>query len=149
VSSAVVRCVDASIRIFPPLSPLVAAPPMRLVPWSSWSEWSSVGEALLGGGCGVESALERVATWRCRGRLPLAVEVTACLAEARLGDGALSGRPGLSEAVLRSLYALAVVRLVNGATDPQQKGRFAQPVAHLARQLGLPSLLVELRHEAR
>ena len=56
---------------------------------------------------------------------------------------------GLSESALRALYALAVVRLVNGVTDPAQKGRFAAPVASLARAAGLPALLVDVRHEAR
>ena len=55
----------------------------------------------------------------------------------------------MSESALRALYALAVVRLVNGVTDPAQKGRFAAPVASLARSAGLPALLVDLRHEAR
>jgi ribosomal biogenesis protein LAS1 len=76
---------------------------MRLVPWSSWAEWAAVGGALLAGcadGCGAAgadaacAAASRVATWRVRGRLPLAVEVTAALAEARAQDAAFTGRPG-------------------------------------------------------
>jgi len=76
---------------------------MRLVPWSSWGEWAAVGGALLAGcadGCGAAAAdaataaAARVATWRVRGRLPLAVEVTAALAEARAQDAAYTGRPG-------------------------------------------------------
>lgn len=60
-----------------------------------------------------------------------------------------SRRAGLSEAALRALYALAVVRLVNGVTDPGQKGRHAAPVSALARAAGLPPLLVDVRHEVR
>ena len=78
---------------------------MRLVPWASWGEWAAVGGALLAGcadGCGgaaadaAAAAAARVATWRVRGRLPLAVEVTAALAEARAQDAAYTGRPGTS-----------------------------------------------------
>jgi hypothetical protein len=95
---------------------------MRVVPWSSWGEWASVGGALLAGlsatcpaadgGDGVDGvnddgraaadataaacagAASRVATWRARGRVPLAVDVTAALAEARAADSAFTGRPG-------------------------------------------------------
>jgi ribosomal biogenesis protein LAS1 len=86
---------------------------MRLVPWASWTEWAAVGGALLGGcaagGEGVDeasseaaasaaaTAAERVAAWRARGRVPLAVEITAALAEARAQDGAFSNRPGKHE----------------------------------------------------
>ena len=126
---------------------------MRLVPWCGWSEWTSVGAALLSGGDDATVALSRVATWRARGtRLPLAVDVTALLVEARGHDAAytnIAAGTCVSESALRSLYALALVRLVNGATDPKQKGRFAAPVATLARQAGLPPLLVDVRHEVR
>lgn len=127
----------------------------RLVPFSSWAEWSAVAAGLLcdrGDAC--VAALQRVATWRGRGgKLPLAVDCTALLVEASLQDTAFGPcvppYSPLSEAGLRSLYALAVVRLVNGVTDPQQKGRFAAPVATLARNAGLPPLLVDVRHEVR
>ena len=86
----------------------------------------------------------QVAVWRCRGRVPVAVEATAALAEARAAD---TGTPP-SDALARSAYALAIVRLVNGLVDPGQGGARAVSVAGLAARRGLPRLLVDLRHEA-
>ena len=58
----------------------------RLVPWISWDEWAHVKRGLLGdAACGHSDeagrrrcarAVRRVACWRCRGRVPLAVEAT-------------------------------------------------------------------------
>jgi hypothetical protein len=129
---------------------------MRVVPWASWSEWASVGGALLGGlssHCpppahgtddgadednedgsghagrgGVEAravadaaaaacgaAASRVATWRARGRVPLAVDVTAALAEARAADSAFTGRPGACHLCARSAHTQ---RAHAAATEP-------------------------------
>lgn len=49
--------------------------------------------------------------------------------------------------MLRSQYALAIVRLVNGVVDSLQKGKTANSVARLAFEAGLPRILVDLRHE--
>jgi len=132
---------------------------MRLVPWCSWDEWQQVRCALLAGGEGgagpppphpapppldEAAALRRCAVWRLRGRVPLSVDVTAALVEAAAADA----QGSLSDLSLRSLYSLSLVRLVNGVTDPAQRGRSAAPVASLARAAGLPPLLVELRHQA-
>ena len=58
-------------------------------------------------------------------------------------------RHGLvSEALVRLQYSLAIVRLVNGVADSSQKGKVAFSVASLAKQYGLPRLLVDLRHES-
>ncbi len=81
--------------------------------------------------------------------LACACVLTALLRVSRPNMRRHARTPGLSEAALRALYALAVVRLVNGVTDPAQKGRTAAPVSALARAAGLPALLVDIRHEAR
>ena len=47
----------------------------------------------------------------------------------------------------RSATAMTLARLVNGVVDPKQKGRYAAPIATLAREVGLPRFLVDLRHE--
>lgn len=88
---------------------------MRLVPWADWGEWAAVGGALLAGCAGgadadaAAPATARVAVWRARGRLPLAVEVTSALAEARAMDAAFTGRPGAARrqqpAVTRAWHA--------------------------------------------
>lgn len=42
--------------------------------------------------------------------------------------------------------ALAIIRLVNGLIEPLQKQK-PDAVHHLAQTIGLPSLLVDLRHQ--
>ena len=46
------------------------------------------------------------------------------------------------EALLRLQYAMALLRLVNGISDPGQKGRLALSVAQLANDAGVAGLLV-------
>ncbi|GAQ78540.1 hypothetical protein KFL_000140610 [Klebsormidium nitens] len=123
----------------------------RLVPFLSWEEWESVGRDLFAQGTAEnQRGLNRVAAWRYRGRVPVAVESTAELVEIRLRDSSLGCHPAaaLPEQSLRCLYAMSLVRFINGVTDQGQKGRAAIPVATLAEAAGLPRLLVDIRHEA-
>jgi cobyrinic acid a,c-diamide synthase len=48
----------------------------------------------------------------------------------------------------RMVISLAIVRFVNGVTDTAQRGTRAVSVAHLARTLQLPRVLVDVRHES-
>jgi hypothetical protein len=61
-----------------------------------------------------------------------------------------SGAPfaPLSENMLRLAYAAALVRMVNGAVDPSQKGKYAAPVMTLAKRMGIPAVLVDVRMAA-
>lgn len=52
----------------------------------------------------------------------------------------------LSHKELRLLYAMAIIRFVNGLVDREQKGKFAKSIQTLARNIGLPSWFVDLRH---
>jgi len=57
----------------------------RSVPWTSWEEWNQVGDWLQSKeALTVQKGLDRVATWRSRGRVPLGVDSTACFVETRL-----------------------------------------------------------------
>jgi hypothetical protein len=100
---------------------------------------------------GVKEGLEAVAVWRERGGLPHSVESTACLMQihdterrAASADGAQAQR---SEMELRMAYSLAVIRAVNGLVDPGQKGLYADSVMSIAAARGIPSWIVELRHD--
>eukprot|EP00884_Botryococcus_braunii_P021393 jgi/Botrbrau1/7938/Bobra.9_2s0097.1 len=124
----------------------------RLVPWVSWDEWEDTRRGLLYGTPDLQrQALQRVATWRARGRIPLGVDMTACITETRRRDEkftAAKGRYTEMDPVLRLEYSMAIIRLVNGVADSAQKGRKARSVADLASEAGLPRLLVDVRHEA-
>jgi ribosomal biogenesis protein LAS1 len=103
--------------------------------------------------CDLLHAILQVAAWRMRGRVPLGVDSTACLAEAQLRDRAAAAKAttGMttvgaaqpaaatataSDSELRLQYALAVVRMVNGIADSAQRGRVAASVAGLAAAAG-------------
>ncbi len=52
-----------------------------------------------------------------------------------------------SEIERRLLYAAAVLRCVNGLVEPGQRGSSAASVQSLARNVGLPAWVVDMRHE--
>ena len=117
------------------------------MPWSSWDEWAEVKQLLTSPAAEDRSSgIQRVAAWRVRGRVPLAVESTASLAEAMMLDdqqaacssSGVAVGPALTEYSLRLRYALPLIKLVNGVADSQQRGRVASSVAVLSAVAGLP-----------
>lgn len=128
----------------------------RRVPWRDWAEWDRVRSGLCGDDPSARDAsIARVADWRRRGRVPHAVDCTASLLETRSLDAGVPGNVGnvgsgapLSENMLRLAYAAALVRMVNGAVDPSQKGKYAAPVMTLAKRMGIPAVLVDVRMAA-
>ena len=118
----------------------------RAVPWLDWAEWEAVRELLIAPEPERRArGVQRVAAWRSRGRLPVSVETTACLVEIWLSE---RGAQPPSEVQLRLAYSMALLRMVNGICDPSQRGKAASSVLTLARRLGLPPMLVDLRHAA-
>ena len=141
----------------------------RAVPWVDWAEWRGVRDLLFAADLAQRRrGVQRVAAWRSRcaplgplpqpssasssprrcrdrGRLPVSVECTGFIVEAWLSESAL---PPPSEVQLRLAYAMALLRLVNGICDPSQRGKAAGSVMALSRRLGLPPMLVDLRHAA-
>ena len=115
-------------------------PTPRLVPWSSWNEWRAVYvavESIAGGGVdGFPVILSAHASWAQRGRAPLAAASTLALLVRLRAAEADSGALGL-----------LIVRLVNGVADGGQNGSFAASVADIARRVGFPRWIVDLRHE--
>lgn len=100
-------------------------------------------------------AVQRVKALALRGRLPHAVEATSQLTAVALLDplsapaaAALVAAATLQSdsTILQLSYSMLLVRFVNGLLDPFQQSSFAIPLHQLARNLGLPSLFVELRH---
>lgn len=123
----------------------------RSLPFSCWDEWISVKSGLFSGeNLHVALALETVALWRVRGRMPLSVDSTAHLIELRLRDSTANqhGYHRHSESELKLLYSAVIVRAVNGLVDPNQQGIYATSVLTLAERMGLPGWIVELRHDA-
>ena len=121
---------------------------MNETPWSSWEEWRLVRSLLFSetrNPIARRDGCHRVAAWNLRGgKVPLPISATYDLVEAQLLDE--SRMVTLEQ--FRLGYAMALVRLVNGAADDGQRGEFAQSVASLAARIGLPKWLVDVRHES-
>ncbi|KAG5178805.1 Las1-like protein, partial [Tribonema minus] len=124
----------------------------RLLPWQNWDEWVHV-RGLLWSPDPVDrnEGVLRVAAWRCRERVPHAVECTAQLVEVALHEWRCStypGQYGRNSLQLRLMYSSVIVRTVNGLVEAHQKCAHAISIQQIARQIGIPSWLVDLRHDA-
>jgi hypothetical protein len=123
---------------------------LRPTPWSSWESWRRVHCGLFSEDPGDRrNALWIIEAWKSRGKVPVAVENTAVLVQIMLDDPYFtpcSHRETLDS--LRSRYAMAIIRSVNALTDSAQKGSVAASVESLGRSLGIPSWIVDIRHEA-
>lgn len=122
----------------------------KLVPWSSWEEWRFVRDGLFSPF--PAAALRRISAWRSRGSLLIPVDVTAAFVEIRLRDPFF--RSGLaaddameSEEMLAMLYSMAIMRLVNGFVENPHK-KTGRSISELAEAVGIPRVLVDIRHES-
>ena len=124
----------------------MAAARLAVTPWASWAEWEEVYAALfaLDDPSRRKAGVRAVERWRNRMRVPVAIDATASLAEVAMSDAG-AGDP--SEHALCMMYAMTITRMVNGIVDPLQQGQRATSVQFLAREIELPVMLVELRHE--
>ena len=116
-------------------------------PWAGWDEWEEVYALLfaMDDSSARMSGVQHVNVWRLRGNtLPLFVDATATFVELGLLDHAPTP---LSEHAQGLMYAMAITRLVNGIVDPMQQASRALSVKRLAQSVGMPMVLVELRHE--
>jgi Las1-like len=95
-------------------------------------------------------ALNVIEVWKSRGRIPVAIEGTYNIVGVMLRDSYFHPNSELaaSDDELRSLYSIHIIRAVNAVVDIAQKGAVAMSVEGLAKSLGIPGWVVELRHEA-
>ncbi|MCO5575703.1 hypothetical protein L7F22_029506 [Adiantum nelumboides] len=123
----------------------------RAVPWESWQLWNEVREAVFSSSSNrVSAAVNKIAAWRARSSLPVAVEVTWDLISIQRMDPFFCGSPclegSLSNELLCLMYAMAIMRLINGVVDNSKKQSLLS-VADRAETAGLPRMLVDIRHE--
>lgn len=135
---------------------------IELVPWKDVWELQRVGQALLSAADpahdnddAVLQALTCVQEWQRHAiKLPHAVEATAALAtvlwrERQQQQHCGQQQHATTSSELRLAYAAAVVRAVNGLVDTLQQTRaVAMSMTLLSVHLGLPTWLVEIRHDA-
>ncbi|XP_060187122.1 uncharacterized protein LOC132616605 isoform X2 [Lycium barbarum] len=124
---------------------------LKLVPWISWDEWNSIRDSVFSSSPpSVAFALQRISTWRSRGCLPVAVDVTASIIEIQQKDPFfrkdLGGNALQSEEMLSMLYCMAIMRLVNGIVEKTRK-KAVISIAEAANAIGIPRMLIDVRHE--
>lgn len=117
---------------------------LRVTPWADWSEWWELKELLSRGR--VREANERVQCYLIRRRqaVPVAMITTVNLRYQL-------DYPSPDKYSQRLGLAMALVRFVNGMTDrlqPRGENAHAKSVHGLSIDLGLPLILVEIRHQA-
>lgn len=123
----------------------------RITAWSTWTEWQEVYKQLASPDPAARlRGVSRVQTWRTRAKLPVAVDITASFVEVMLNDPEMtpSTQAPRSEHELQLLYAMCVVRLVNGIVDTAQRGASAGSIHQLSQELDWPTWFVQLRHDA-
>ncbi|XP_043722203.1 uncharacterized protein LOC122669497 [Telopea speciosissima] len=123
----------------------------KLVPWLSWDEWDFVRESLFSSSPdSIDAALRRISAWRSRGCLPVAIDVMASIVEIQQKDPFFGeGRANdvlESEEMLAMLYCMAIMRLVNGVIEKTRK-RKEVSIAEAADAIGIPRMLIDIRHE--
>ncbi|XP_020276908.1 uncharacterized protein LOC109851263 isoform X1 [Asparagus officinalis] len=124
----------------------------KLVPWSSWDQWHFVRESLFSSSPdSVAKALQRISAWRSRGCLPVPIDVTAAIVEIQQKDPffreGISSDALNSEELLAMLYSMAIMRLVNCFVEPAHK-KTGRSISELADVVGIPRMLVDIRHES-
>ncbi|XP_021734246.1 uncharacterized protein LOC110700988 isoform X2 [Chenopodium quinoa] len=123
----------------------------KLVPWLNWEEWDFVRLSLFSSSPdSIAKALRRIAAWRCRGCLPIVIEFTASIVEVQQKDPyfreELSNGASDSEDILAMLYTMAIMRLVNGVIE-KTRSKPDMSIADGAVEIGMPRMLVDVRHE--
>lgn len=124
-------------------------PRYSTTPWRSQADLLSVREQIYSASQDDrQQAVDRIMAWKLRGNLPHAVESTALLTDAILHHSNGSANSIFS---IRAVYSAAFTRFVTGFCDiGRNKERSLEPssMLHIAKQIGMPTEFVALRHEA-
>ncbi|CUA72480.1 Pre-rRNA-processing protein las1 [Schizosaccharomyces pombe 972h-] [Rhizoctonia solani] len=118
----------------------------KRVPWANLAELDELCNWVYSDQTDIASkqlAKNRLCAWQVNCPLPHALESVLCFLNAVLLES-----NNTSASTLCQVYALALIRFVNGLVDPLQQGIFAKPIYSLAAQIDLPLWLVELRHRS-
>lgn len=125
----------------------------KAVPWANWSEWRYVKSLLYSDDVSLQwEGIQIVKSWKCRAsNVPVAIESTATFTEFQIKmNEACSMPPGSSmesrKSELHFASALALIRMVNGMIDVEQKGLYSRSVNLVAEDISLPRYFVDLRH---
>lgn len=125
----------------------------KAVPWANWSEWRYVRSLLYSDDVSLQwEGIQIVKSWKGRAsNVPVAVESTATFTEFQIKMNEACSMPPNSgmESRISELHfasALAIIRMVNGMIDVEQKGLYSRSVNMVAEDINLPRYFVDLRH---
>ena len=127
--------------------------PKRLVPWQKWEEWSYVKDLLYSMDYNQQlDGISIVKAWKCRcTAIPISIECTSIFTELLMKIRAIihnrtieSNQMDYSELMYSA--SMALIRMVNGIVDAEQKGVYSKSVNVIAEEVGLPREFVDLRH---
>eukprot|EP00494_Astrolonche_serrata_P032124 UN32393 len=115
---------------------------LRRYPWKDWAEWRSVKNAIFDNNEKHKWAVSMMNMWSSRtNKLPSAIEITRDLVQYSL-------EKNVEHQTKRLILAAIYIRLVNGFTDPLQKGAVSRTVGAISSQIKMPQIFVEIRHTA-
>ncbi|CCK69230.1 rRNA-processing protein LAS1 KNAG_0C01170 [Huiozyma naganishii CBS 8797] len=122
----------------------------RIVPWADKKEldelkyWFYSDEERL-----QLRAINKVKSYKSKGSqyLPHVIESTAQLTNVLIMDKKSLYSDDISREInARLMYTMTLIRFVNGILDPNQRSQFAIPLHTIAKNVGLSSWFVDLRH---
>ncbi|KAL5708427.1 hypothetical protein ACHQM5_019223 [Ranunculus cassubicifolius] len=142
----------------------------KRVPWISWEEWNFVRKSLFSSSPhSIATALDRISMWKLRGSLPIIVDVTASIIRTQqkdpkfrediavlsqfLADIVFLCADDILVVLLCTSVCVCSSQLVNGVIDQDRNKRGKRDNRRLsindsAYEIGLPRILVDIRHEA-
>ncbi|GAM27743.1 hypothetical protein SAMD00019534_109190 [Acytostelium subglobosum LB1] len=128
----------------------------NVVVWFDWDEWTEIYNALYSNDQTAQTAaIKRIAAWKSRGKLPMAVEATSSLVELLASTPTTNTTTtSVSENMRALALGMAINRLVNGVIEshqhraPQNRTMNNRSMFAIAAQMNLPMHFVDIRHEA-
>ncbi|KAJ5074092.1 hypothetical protein M0811_00720 [Anaeramoeba ignava] len=117
-----------------------------IVPWKNQNEWNQVYSDIFSEQIEKQQkALDQIAGWRFRGKIPHAVDITSLLILTLLK---YKNKKYSTELELRLELSTSIIRFVNGLVDSKQKKQHVIPVSNIAKDINLPQFFVEIRHDS-
>ena len=118
----------------------------RCTAWRSRQNWLKVCHDLFSSDpADIRNGLASVQCWQARYKIPVGVEVTCELLQAKLA----SLQQPINPDILRNITSMALIRFVNGISDLyQQKSYLPKSIRLTLLEIGIPEWVCDQRHDA-
>ena len=113
--------------------------------WRTQESWESTYRDLFScASADIKRGMERVQCWQARYKVPVGVEVTCELLQAKLASLDSSVNPH----TLRQVLSLSLIRFVNGINDLYQDSVVPKSIKDTLLAIGIPVWICDQRHDA-